>query len=69
MTMRHDAQGERPSLSGHLIEPALSYQRALADDEQNPTALVGMSLIALASRQHEAAIQMARANPFDARAR
>ena len=61
MTMRHDAQGERPSLSGHLIEPALSYQRALADDEQNPTALVGMSLIALASRQHEAAIQMARA--------
>ena len=61
MTMRHDAHAERPWLSGHLVEAALSYQRALQDDEKNPTALVAMSLIALASRQYEAAIQMARA--------
>jgi tetratricopeptide (TPR) repeat protein len=48
-------------LSGSLTEIARGYQRVL---EQNPThtvALVGMCLVALASRQTEAAVRMASA--------
>ncbi len=48
-------------LSSRLTEIARGYQRVL---EQNPThsvALVGMCLVALASRQIEAAVQMASA--------
>jgi tetratricopeptide (TPR) repeat protein len=48
-------------LSGRLIEIARGYQRVL---ERNPTqavALVGMCLVALASRQTEAAVKMASA--------
>jgi tetratricopeptide (TPR) repeat protein len=40
---------------------ALGYQRMLAENPCNPKALVGMSLVALASRQSEAAVKMARA--------
>ena len=55
--------GRQPSadLSGRLTEVAHGYQRVL---EQNPTqsaALVGMCLVAMASRQAEAAVQMASA--------
>jgi tetratricopeptide (TPR) repeat protein len=40
-------------------EIALRYQRALEQDPQQPEALVGMSLVALSSRQTEAAVKMA----------
>ncbi len=48
-------------LTGHLTEVALSYQRMLVDNPCHPEALVGMTLIALASQQTEAAVKMARA--------
>jgi tetratricopeptide (TPR) repeat protein len=48
-------------LAGRLSEVALGYQRMLAENPCNPKALVGMSLVALASRQSEAAVKMARA--------
>jgi tetratricopeptide (TPR) repeat protein len=48
-------------LTGRLSEVALGYQRMLAENPCNPNALVGMSLVALASRQSEAAVKMARA--------
>jgi len=44
-----------------LSEIALRYQRALERDPQQPEALVGMSLVALSSRQTEAALKMAAA--------
>ena len=50
-----------PELKGRLTEVALGYQRALAADPRNAEALVGMSLVALASRQTEAAVKMAQA--------
>ncbi len=40
---------------------ALGYQRALERDPRQPQALLGMSLVALASRQTELAIRMAAA--------
>jgi tetratricopeptide (TPR) repeat protein len=55
----------RPSfpkqLTGHLTEAALGYQRMLEENPCHPEALVGMTLVALASRQPEAAVKMARA--------
>lgn len=48
-------------LTGRLTELALGYQRQLRACPNHPQALVGMSLIALASRQSEAAVQMASA--------
>ncbi len=48
----------RKGLTGRLTEVALGYQQALAEDPHNPEALVGMSLVALASRQTAAAVQM-----------
>jgi tetratricopeptide (TPR) repeat protein len=48
-------------LTGRLTEVALGYQRTLKEDPRNPEALVGMSLVALASRQTEAAVKMAAA--------
>jgi tetratricopeptide (TPR) repeat protein len=48
-------------LTGHLTEVALGYQRMLQDNPCDPKALVGMTLVALASRQSEAAVKMARA--------
>jgi tetratricopeptide (TPR) repeat protein len=57
-TKRTDAaQG----LTGRLTELALGYQRVLAGNPRHPQALVGMSLVALASRQPEAAVKMASA--------
>jgi tetratricopeptide (TPR) repeat protein len=44
-----------------LTEVALGYQLALRKSKSDPRALMGMSLVALASRQYEASIQMAKA--------
>ena len=49
------------SLAGRLTEVARGYQRMLAANPRHPQSLVGMAVVALASRQREAAIQMARA--------
>ena len=48
-------------LSGRLTEIARGYQRVLEQNPTQPVALVGMCLVALASRQTEAAVQMASA--------
>jgi len=48
-------------LTGHLNEVAFKFQRALAQNPHQPQALMGMSLVALASHQTEAAIAMATA--------
>ena len=48
-------------LTGRLTEVALGYQRMLDEDPRQPKALVGMSLVALASRQFAAAVNMAEA--------
>lgn len=47
--------------TGRLAEIAVCYQRALERDPQQPEALVGMSLVALSSRQTKAAVKMAAA--------
>jgi tetratricopeptide (TPR) repeat protein len=49
------------NLTGHLTELALGYQCMLAGNPHHPEALVGISLVALASRQSEAAVKMASA--------
>ncbi len=48
-------------LSGRLMEIARGYQRVLERNPAQPVALVGMCLVALASRQTEAALKMASA--------
>ena len=48
-------------LTGRLTEVALSYQRTLQANPHHPQALVGMSLVALASHQPESAVKMAKA--------
>ena len=48
-------------LSGRLQEVARRYQKILAANPRHAEALAGMSLIALASRQPDAAIRMAQA--------
>jgi tetratricopeptide (TPR) repeat protein len=48
-------------LTGRLTEVALGYQRMLTENPRLPEALVGITLVALASRQTEAAIKMAKA--------
>ena len=48
-------------LTGRLTEVARGYQRMLDENPSHPVALVGMSLVALASRQPEAAVKMASA--------
>ena len=51
---------KRPiAFSGQLAGVAHRYQEALARDPERVDALVGMSLVALASRQVEAAVKMA----------
>jgi len=58
----HSAQTQSATgLTGRLTEIALGYQRTLAQNPRQPQALVGMSLVALASHQNEAAIAMATA--------
>jgi tetratricopeptide (TPR) repeat protein len=44
-----------------LAEVALGYQRMLNENPRQPEALVGITLVALASHQNEAAVKMARA--------
>ena len=56
----HTRRGELP-LTARLSEVARGYQRTLAVNPRHPEALVGISLVALASGQTEAAIQMAGA--------
>lgn len=51
----------QPSFNQRLTEIALGYQRALQMNACDAKALVGVSLVALASRQHEASIEMAKA--------
>jgi tetratricopeptide (TPR) repeat protein len=53
----HAANG----LTGRLTEVALGYQRMLSQNPRQPEALVGICLVALASRQTEAALKMAKA--------
>jgi tetratricopeptide (TPR) repeat protein len=55
------AGGLAGALTGRLMELALGYQRVLERNPRHPEALVGMSLVALASRQNEAAVKMAEA--------
>ena len=54
---------QRPStgFTGRLTEIARGYQRELEQNPTQPVALVGMSLVALASHQTEAAVKMASA--------
>jgi tetratricopeptide (TPR) repeat protein len=47
--------------TGRITEAALGYQQMLVANPRHPQALVGMSLVALASRQAEAAVKMASA--------
>jgi hypothetical protein len=47
--------------SRQLIEVAHDCQVALKKNHSDPRALVGISLVALASGQHEASVQMAKA--------
>ncbi len=54
-------KGRPEGLTGRLTEVALAYQAVLAANPRNPEALAGMSLVALASRQNEAAVKMATA--------
>jgi len=44
-----------------MTEVALGYQQMLTENPRQPQALVGMSLVALASRQPESAVKMASA--------
>ncbi len=58
--MRGSTEGvTKLGLAGRLREIALCYQQALKRNPQQPEALVGMSLVALSSRQTEAAVKMA----------
>ena len=62
-SMAIGAEMRRKDLSDsrQLLEVARGYQLALLKDRSDPGALVGISLVALASRQHEASIQTAKA--------
>lgn len=53
--------GQRGAWTGRLTEIARRYQRMLAKDPAHPGALIGMCLVAVASRQTEAAVTMASA--------
>jgi len=46
-------------LAGRLTEVGIGYQRVLEENPRHPVALLGISLVALASQQPEAAIKMA----------
>jgi tetratricopeptide (TPR) repeat protein len=61
MTMQTNEASLPRELTGHLTEAALGYQRMLEQNPCDPKALVGMSLVALASRQSAAAVKMAEA--------
>lgn len=61
MTMQSSEMSLPKELTGHLTEAALSCQRMLVENPCNPQALVGITLVALASNQPEAAVKTARA--------
>ncbi|MGA2084969.1 MAG: tetratricopeptide repeat protein [Terracidiphilus sp.] len=61
MTMMTSKARFPKELTGHLTEVALGYQRMLEENPCQPEALVGICLVALASRQPEAAVKMATA--------
>jgi len=52
-------EGNSPLLTDRLTEVALDYQTRLLSDPTNAEALLGMGLVALASGQTAAAVQMA----------
>jgi tetratricopeptide (TPR) repeat protein len=54
-------QNKKKDLTSRLTQQAAAWQRILERDPRHPHALIGMSLIALASRQFDAAVKMARA--------
>ena len=54
-------EGPAETLTRRLTEAALGYQRLLKRNPCDAEALVGMSLVALASRQTRAAVKMAEA--------
>jgi len=56
-----NSRKDRSGLTGRLTEVALGYQRMLAEDPCQPEALMGMTLVALASSQQQAAVKMASA--------
>lgn len=58
---RRNGKRQHPPLTGRLREVALRYQRMLEQNPRHAEALAGMSLIALASRQQDAALGMAQA--------
>jgi tetratricopeptide (TPR) repeat protein len=55
------SQQTSADLTGRLAEIARDYQRELERNPTHPVALVGMCVVALASRQAEAAVRMASA--------
>ena len=61
MGTQQDRKDASRPWTGRLTEVALGYQRMLAANPCQPQALVGMCLVALASRQAEAAVKMASA--------
>ena len=61
MTKQANKASSQRGLTGHLTEAALGYQRMLEENPCHPEALIGISLVALASHQMEAAVMMARA--------
>jgi tetratricopeptide (TPR) repeat protein len=61
MTMQTIETSLPKELAGHLTEVALGCQRMLQQNPCHPQALVGITLVALASGQAESAVKTARA--------
>jgi tetratricopeptide (TPR) repeat protein len=61
MAIARDARRAALPPGERLTEAALGYQHVLGKNPRDPKALVGISLVALASRQFEASVQMAEA--------
>jgi len=59
--MTSSSESRAGNLTDRLAEVAVGYQRILKQNPCHPEALVGMSLVALASRQTDAAVRMASA--------
>lgn len=64
--VRNEVAATRPGLAARLTEAALGYQRVLAANPHNAQALIGISLVALATGQIDAAIEMATAATSEA---
>jgi tetratricopeptide (TPR) repeat protein len=54
-------KARKKSLTNNLFQVAAAYQRTLKENPRQPEALVGISLVALASHQPESAVKMASA--------